>query len=516
MCYEDRVWYGRILFHDGRLKDNLTTWWFPPTPGLAKATPKVASYFYKRLFLWMPRKMWQVNFTCHHCKSSLRSKGIYNRVRLVLDVADCYYLAAEYMDCTRCKATYIAWDNRMLNQLPDGIRAHFPVVLTHKYACDISIVSLMRSRTLGNSSSSMQNKVRELHTEAWVRKQLCYLSDCHRHMTGREAQLLMPMAYQEALPFKSIPSPKWFLACYVRDVWSRLDTLQSALTAVFGKILKIDSTKKVTKKLQGEAAKSASWATSIGNEKGEILQCVLTTSESMDSLKVMANGLMDRFEKANVASPVAIYTDRDCCSNNQPSKFNSLFNRWDGLQVRLDIFHYMRRLAMGCTSESHPLYGTFMSHVSRAIFEWNELDLKLLRSAKKGELTKGVIRNPSDAAVNKAVTKDEMARHCRRRTRAPGTIVEMMEKLLLSLTAVTDSLGVPLLKEEMISIWAEQKRHVTCIQDPRDEQLYTITGYLMKGGVKLPVYRCARGSTSLESYHLHLARFIPGNIHVSH
>lgn len=29
-------------------------------------------------------------------------------------------------------------------------------------------------------------------------------------------------------------------------------------------------------------------------------------------------------------------------------------------------------------------------------------------------------------------------------------------------------------------------------------------------GIRLPVYRCARGSTSLESFHLHLARFIPG------
>ncbi|KAA8578286.1 hypothetical protein FQN60_016780, partial [Etheostoma spectabile] len=41
-------------------------------------------------------------------------------------------------------------------------------------------------------------------------------------------------------------------------------------------------------------------------------------------------------------------------------------------------------------------------------------------------------------------------------------------------------------------------------------QLYTQTGRLTKGGVSLPVYRCARGSTSLESFHLHLNRFIPG------
>ena len=36
----------------------------------------------------------------------------------------------------------------MLNQLSE---ARFPVLLTHKYACDQSVVDLLRSRTLGNS-----------------------------------------------------------------------------------------------------------------------------------------------------------------------------------------------------------------------------------------------------------------------------------------------------------------------------------------------------------------------------
>ena len=49
----------------------------------------------------------------------------------------------------------------------------------------------------------------------------------------------------------------------------------------------------------------------------------------------------------------------------------------------------------------------------------------------------------------------------------------------------------------------EQQKHLLCIQDPEGIQLYTLTGHITKGGVRLPVYRCARGSTSLESFHLH-------------
>ncbi|MEQ2261714.1 hypothetical protein XENORESO_014614, partial [Xenotaenia resolanae] len=40
--------------------------------------------------------------------------------------------------------------------------------------------------------------------------------------------------------------------------------------------------------------------------------------------------------------------------------------------------------------------------------------------------------------------------------------------------------------------------------------MYTRTGQVTKGGVVLPVYLCARGSTSLESFHQHMNRFIPG------
>lgn len=41
-------------------------------------------------------------------------------------------------------------------------------------------------------------------------------------------------------------------------------------------------------------------------------------------------------------------------------------------------------------------------------------------------------------------------------------------------------------------------------------QLYTQTGTISKGGIALATYRCGRGTTSLESLHLHLARLIPG------
>lgn len=151
-----------------------------------------------------------------------------------------------------------------------------------------------------------------------------------------------------------------------------------------------------------------------------------------------------------------------------------------------------------------------MTQLSSCVFEWDEQDVDLLMSAKKGELRTAGIGDPSSSTVRKALTAKELARHCRRKTRGADETARLIESLLLSLSKSTDTLGVPLFREEMSEIWEEQQRHVPCLQDPPNIPLYTLTGHITKGGVRLPTLRCARGSTSLESFHLHIARFIPG------
>lgn len=246
---------------------------------------------------------------------------------------------------------------------------------------------------------------------------------------------------------------------------------------MYGRILKIDSTKKVTKKLQGVEANSASWVTNVGNEKGEVLNSVVTASESMASLQMLADGLVSRFEKANVPPPALLYTDRECCCAGG-CKYNDLFSAWPELEVRLDVFHLMRRFAVGCTSESHPLYAVFMGSLSRCIFEWDPQDLSQLYAAKKSELIASGVRAPSDEAVRLAVNKNELARHCRRRTRGAEATEELLESLFQTMAGATDVLGVPLFRDEMIrDIWPEQKKHLKCIQDPPDVQLYTVIGH---------------------------------------
>ena len=87
---------------------------------------------------------------------------------------------------------------------------------------------------------------------------------------------------------------------YVKEIWSRLPELLAASTTVHGSFLKIDSAKKVCKKLQGAAINSPSWCTNVGNEYGEVLISVLTESEGLLGLKPFADGLVQRFANEGV------------------------------------------------------------------------------------------------------------------------------------------------------------------------------------------------------------------------
>ena len=131
-----------------------------------------------------------------------------------------------------------------------------------------------------------------------------------------------------------------------------------APTSTYDSILKIKSTK-ICKKLQGAAVGTASWATSIGNERGEVIQCILTTSEAIPTLQRLAECLMERFRRGTQQPPILLYTDRDCCGNGGPSKYQLLFSEWRGMEVHLEVWHFMRKIAAGITSEAHPLYGVF-------------------------------------------------------------------------------------------------------------------------------------------------------------
>lgn len=172
----------------------------------------------------------------------------------------------------------------------------------------------------------------------------------------------------------------------------------------------------------------------------------------------------------------------------------------------------MRRFNCGLTTEHHPLYGTFCSKLSSCIFEWDQEDVKELKSAKRGEWKSSHGgQAPTEAQLMASISPGELAKHCRRRTRNGEEIRAMISGLLESVWELTDTTGLRLVNpDSMHHVWEVQQKHLECIQDPPHVDLYTKTGTLQKGDKVLNVLRCGRGSSSLESFHRHQCAFIPG------
>ena len=74
-----------------------------------------------------------------------------------------------------------------------------------------------------------------------------------------------------------------------------------------------------------------------------------------------------------------------------------MFRARPDTMFRLDIWHFMRRFTVGCTTDAHQL---FLGRPSQCIFEYSKEDLDALIAAKRPEMETVSIRTPSDGAAS--------------------------------------------------------------------------------------------------------------------
>ncbi|KAI4800780.1 hypothetical protein KUCAC02_007078 [Chaenocephalus aceratus] len=163
--------------------------------------------------------------------------------------------------------------------------------------------------------------------------------------------------------------------------------MKGIITSTYGRILKVDSTKKITKELAGAIADTATWMTNVSNECGEVLNCVLTTGEGA-GLEDLCQGIVKRYQDAGEPEP----------------------------------------------EKHHPLYGTFCSKMLSCISEWDKDDISHLKDAKTSELKKRHAgQTPSEAQVLANISSSELAKHGRRRTRGIEESRALIQDLLNSM-----------------------------------------------------------------------------------
>ncbi|XP_047220673.1 uncharacterized protein LOC124869130 isoform X3 [Girardinichthys multiradiatus] len=319
---EEQEWLSRALFVKDRtgravLSKELQLWYHSPGPRLIYSQPPSSpdAFFQRRFFLWAPYRMWQYSLKCPSCAHKLTSCGLYKTVRRVLDLDGWYYMGTEYLECRYCTKKVAAWSRSVREQLDFSHQMLFPAELAYRLSCDKKVLSQMKGRTLGNSANRLHSFLVENHTEEWMTRCLLYLETCGKFQVA--GIHLAPTAHPPRM--QPVPTSRWLLFTYARETFSRMEELQASVTSVFGSILKMDSTKKVIKKLAGADAGTAQWMSSVGNELGQVLICVVTAAEGY-GLQDMAKGLHKRYEQARRSSPEVLYVGRDCCrADGKPS-----------------------------------------------------------------------------------------------------------------------------------------------------------------------------------------------------
>ena len=152
----------------------------------------------------------------------------------------------------------------------------------------------------------------------------------------------------------------------------------------------------------------------------------MTTGEG-HGLTPMLVGVINRYTRAQVSSPEIIYVDQDCCRAS-PLQQVLAASAWN-TTIRLDIWHFMRRIATGFTTDTHQLYSCIMRLLSNCIFHWDEQNPSFLVKSKRNELTAQHLFVKSDADIMKRLSRYELAQHCRRKTRGVAETTEIISKL---------------------------------------------------------------------------------------
>ena len=113
-----------------------------------------------------------------------------------------------------------------------------------------------------------------------------HLMRCTQYIGEMQGPLAM-LNIRQPEDFEKVCSPQFLKLAYIRYVHNKMNHIKSALVSVFAtKVMKIDSTFRIIKKLRGDGDRSASKClTNITTETGEIMMFVVTEDES--------HGLMD-------------------------------------------------------------------------------------------------------------------------------------------------------------------------------------------------------------------------------
>ncbi|XP_034563348.1 uncharacterized protein LOC117829785 [Notolabrus celidotus] len=198
------------------------------------------------------------------------------------DVSSWYTFLTEVLCCGPCtKAArsgeggtvgrWLTWDTAVLSQLSEAHQAMFPAIFTSKRGVDRNVVRLMQDRTEGNTMVKVWRQVQENHVEEYLQHKDLYTTLLTTVVKPGGIVSAFGHTFQPPPPQRELPTALLLRHTFLLAEASNVQDYRSKILSSFGTVLKMDSTKKVVKKLSREVRGSAEWFTSIGNEHSQIV-----------------------------------------------------------------------------------------------------------------------------------------------------------------------------------------------------------------------------------------------------
>ncbi|XP_056605055.1 uncharacterized protein LOC130421276 [Triplophysa dalaica] len=239
----------------------------------------------------------------------------------------------------------------------------------------------------------------------------------------------------------------YLVECLLQEYQRQGANLTQLPQGTFGQVFRSDHTRKVARKVTLSSGTMSFYA--VMNENWMILSWVMLQSESEQSLESMYCGLANRHSAAGIPKAKYQWVDRDCCaafrvmdpaphehqqweawrttdaivaevtSGNLSNLSASCWKYNEGMDVKLDLIHCMRRFTRERVSEHHPLYSSFCQFLSSAFSVVDQSDLE---EVKKAYRFCGI--EPANP------TKQHIREHCRTKVPHPRELVQRVQDVL--------------------------------------------------------------------------------------
>ncbi|BGP42409.1 hypothetical protein JCM10449v2_006414 [Rhodotorula kratochvilovae] len=326
----------RPLRHSSDPKNLGVGSFFLPRPALAShfynnVIPEPEQLYAPRFFYWDPFPLVAGGAQCPKASCARRRlarHGRSNRPRRVADAKDCIYLFGQRYRCgtsagtSGCGQTFIAWDPRLLDQLPEWLRAAFPFVLTHRGACTSDVLDQLRaamSHSVG--AVAFSSMMRRTYRLEYDKRRIMYLqSIADKHFLPSGELKPSVVAHPTFAPFSAfddpqgyagyVPSAPWFSEFYVKCIESEAPAMEQRASLLSCAIGAIDHSHKIVKyicRVRGEPTFTG--LLTVTNEYGEIKQCALVPTKAHDQFAPALAAINTHLKLYGNAQPTLFYTD---------------------------------------------------------------------------------------------------------------------------------------------------------------------------------------------------------------